>query len=82
MADDTVEKYYEDYFELFATDGWKQFVTECQESLNANLNILNCPDDKEFWKRKGLAEAYTRICNLEGYIRAAHELGQEDANSV
>jgi uncharacterized phage-like protein YoqJ len=37
------EKYYENFFTLFASDGWKQFVTLAKESREA-FTIENIKD--------------------------------------
>ena len=78
-----IEEYYENYIELFATEGWKQFIKECQDSLETNNKVSECPNVEEFHRRKGIVEAYSRTCNLETFIRASMSLQEEeDANPV
>lgn len=82
MVDDTIEQYYENYFELFATEGWKQFIAECNTSLADCSSILNCTSAEQFWEKRGQATAYHRVANFENYIRAAHELEKENADNA
>jgi hypothetical protein len=77
-----MQEYYDNYFALFATEGWKQFVKENQQSLDDLNKITSCPDD-EFQKRKGKCEVYATVCNFENFIRLSFEqIEQENANTV
>ena len=69
----STKEYYENYVELFATEGWKQFITECQVSLDVNNKIDDCQSTDDFLKRKGIVEAYNRTVNLEHFIRMSME---------
>jgi len=43
--DQETQKYYETYFELFASDGWKQFIEETKDIHDA-YKIEHIKDEK------------------------------------
>lgn len=67
------EKYYETYFDLFASDGWKQFISEIKEILQSH-RIEDIKDEKHLSYVKGQREAYHRVARFGGSIKNAYEL--------
>ena len=48
------DKYFETYIDLFSTDGWKLFIEEVDEAVEANKEaILECADNNEIHFRRG-----------------------------
>ncbi len=64
-------KYYEAFFDLFNTDGWKQFVEEVTEAHSA-YQIENLNSEKELFFAKGERSTLQRIINFENGIEAAY----------
>ena len=65
------EKYYENYFDLFNTVGWKQLVNEIQEIHSSYLlETLNTVED--LYKAKGEREVLARVLNFQNGIEAAY----------
>ena len=84
-----VQKYYETYFDLFSTDGWKQFIKDMEDIHKQAIEsayLLNSSDD--FFERKGNIHTYNYILNLEGIVDTNHqsilkeEEGVENAEDV
>lgn len=77
------EKYYEHYFNMFSTDGWKQLVEEIQESINA-YRIEDIKDDKALFTTQGELTVLQRIAFFETTIRNAydHTLEYTDVSEV
>jgi hypothetical protein len=73
-------KYYDNYFDLFITDGWKQFIEEIDEILNTH-RIEDIKDAEHLSFTKGERDALFRIQRFETGIRAAYDVltEREDA---
>jgi hypothetical protein len=66
------QKYYENYFELFLTSGWKQFVQEAQETLDSH-SIDKIKNEKELSHVQGQRTALLNIVRFETGIQNAFE---------
>lgn len=72
------EKYYENYLDLFLHEGWKQFVEEAQELLNA-FKIEDIKDEIDLAFVKGQRNSLLNITRFETGIRNAIDMESEDA---
>ena len=70
------EKYYDLYFGLFSTDGWKQFVEETKDILNS-YRIEDIRDEKQLAYVKGERSSLLRIVNFEGGINNSYNMIKE-----
>jgi len=75
-----VEKYYENYFDLFTTDGWKQYVEQV-EAEKDNFLIENIKDDRDLYAKQGQLYVINNILNFESMIRNAYDSIQEDEDA-
>lgn len=66
-----LEKYYENYFDLFAHPGYKQWVEEIAEYRTDISDIRSIPDSNEFYRRRGQIEALDRLLNFANSIELA-----------
>lgn len=73
------EQYYETYFDLFATEGWKQFVGENQETYNS-FSIEQIKDNEQLAFTKGQRSVLQGIIAFEAQIRSAYDYIQENPN--
>lgn len=67
-----LEKYYENYFDLFISSGWKQFIEESTDGLNA-LNLEHCKDWDSFLVTKTRREQLSNLLRFEEFIRIAYD---------
>ena len=67
-----LEKYYENYFDLFTSSGWKQFLEEAQDGYDA-LDVEKCKDWDSFLVTKTRREQLNAILNFENLIRVAYD---------
>ena len=67
-----LQKYYESYFDLFLTDGWKQFMEDVKESAEV-FNVRNVPDETALKFVQGQLLILDQIHNWETGIRNAYE---------
>ena len=77
------EKYYECYFDLFLTSGWKQLITEIEDSLN-DYSIEDIKDEKHLAFVQGERAALKRLANFEAGIRNSYDynLEADDASEI
>jgi len=70
------EKYYDHYFTLFLSDGWKQFVDEIQE-VHDGYRIEDIQTESNLSRVKGERAMLWKVIHFESSIRNAHTLIQE-----
>ena len=66
------EKYYDNYFDVFASDGWKQYISEISEILDSH-RIEDIKDEQALQFLKGERSALNRVLSFELGIRTAYE---------
>ena len=67
------QKYYENYLDLFLTDGWKQFVKEAQDLLDS-YEIEDIKDEIDLAFVKGQRSSLLNITRFETGIKNAIEM--------
>jgi hypothetical protein len=73
------EDYYNMYFDLFATDGWKQLVEELKENAISINSVEAVKDENDMHFRKGQLNILAFVLNLESTVEATFsELKKED----
>jgi hypothetical protein len=71
------EKYFENYFDTFATQGWKQFI-EDMEGLEETVNDLASINDADkFFVSKGQLVIIRRILNFQDAMLKAYQEAKE-----
>ena len=74
--DQDTQKYYETYFELFASNGWKQFIEETKE-IHDGYKIEHIKDDKDLSRIKGERAMLFRVLRFESAIKSHYNLIME-----
>lgn len=74
-----LEAYFDNYIELFNTQGFKQLVDELKQNTAQLSDIQSVKDSEELFFRKGQVTALTMIINLESTIVAAREQAEAEA---
>ena len=70
-------KYYDNYFDIFATDGWKQFIEEINEILDKH-RIEDIKNEQHLAFIKGERDALFRIRRFEQGIKTAYDVLTKD----
>lgn len=70
--DKELETYYNNYFELFLTEGWKQLVTDLENNIKS-FNVSSIKDSEELFKAQGSLNVLYSLSNLESTIKNAFE---------
>lgn len=71
------QKYYETYFDLFLTDGWKQFIEEINDILDKH-RIEDIKNEQHLAFIKGERDALFRIRRFEQGIKSAYDVLTKD----
>lgn len=80
--DAETQKYYENYFELFSSDGWKQLVEEVIESVSqTERGTLAQPSADVFHYNRGFVGALNYLASLEAVVQATYDNSQEDQDA-
>ena len=66
------EKYYDNYFDVFASDGWKQYISEISEILDSH-RIEDIKDEQALQFLKGERSALHRVLGFELGIRTTYD---------
>jgi len=74
------EKYYEQYFDLFLHPGWKQLLTDLNESLNS-YRIEDIKDESSLNLVKGERTILHRLVNFEQSMKETYDMILESENA-
>ena len=73
-----LQKIYDNYFELFASDGWKQLAEEIDiDASSREKAVLLQNDEKVFHYERGYVGALTYLSNFEIVVQSTYENLQE-----
>jgi len=75
------EKYYENYMDLFVTNGWKQFINEAKELVDS-YKIEEIKNEQELFFVKGQINTLMNVINFETGIRNALDMEAGNDPSV
>ncbi len=71
--DKETEQYYNKYFDLFRTDGWKQLIEELEQNALVINSVEATKDANDLYMRKGQINVLAYILNLESTTNANYE---------
>jgi len=66
------EKYYENYFDLFLTDGWKQFIEDLADSANS-FDVRNIKTEADLKYVQGQLMVLDRMIGFADSMRTAYD---------
>jgi len=73
-----LQKYYEDRFTMFTTQGWKDLIVDV-EKIKATIKVEDIQDEKTLFARKGELRIMNWLINLKDVSEQAHkDLENED----
>jgi hypothetical protein len=73
-----LEAYFNNYNELFNSDGFKQLIGELSNNAAQLADIQSVKDGEELFYRKGQVAALATVINLEATITAAREQAEAE----
>lgn len=66
------EKYYNNFFDLFGSPGWAQFIEELEVREGA-YDISHLKDEKDLYKIQGELSIIRMLLNFEHFITQGHD---------
>jgi len=69
--DREVEKYYNNLFDLFRTEGWKQIMQEVEDNITATNSVVDVKDNEDLFFKKGQLQVLTTFRRLEETVDLA-----------
>tara|TARA_S200002703_G_scaffold28616_1_gene24387 strand:- start:253 stop:501 length:249 start_codon:yes stop_codon:yes gene_type:complete len=73
-----LETYFNNYNELFNSEGFKQLIQELSNNATTLADIQTVKDSEELFFRKGQVAALASVINLENTISVAREQAEEE----
>ena len=73
-----LETYFNNYNELFNSEGFKQLVQELSSNATKLADIQSVKDTEDLFFRKGQVAALASVINLEATITVAREQAEEE----
>ena len=73
-----LETYFDNYNELFNSEGFKQLVQELSNNAITLADIQTVKDTEDFLFRKGQVAALASVINLENTIKVSREQAEEE----
>jgi hypothetical protein len=81
--DKETEEYYNKYFDLFTTDGWKQLIEDLKQNAIAINSVEATKDANDLYLRKGQLNVLAYLLNLESTVNTNfEELQKEDVQDI
>ena len=71
--DQETQQYYDAYFSLFITDGWKQLTEEFTNNAIQINSVEATKDSNDMYFRKGQLNTLAHLLNLEHIIKTNYE---------
>lgn len=71
--DQETQQYYDAYFSLFMTDGWKQLVQEFTSNAVSINSVEATKDQNDMYFRKGQLNILAHLLNLESIVTTNYE---------
>ena len=73
QVDQETQQYYDNYFNLFSTDGWKQLTEELNQNALVINSVESTKDANDLYMRKGQLNVLAYILNLESTINSNYD---------
>ena len=73
-----LEVYFDYYFEMFRSEGWKQLLKDFQQNITNINSVEQTTDSDNLHFRKGQLAILATIVNLENQMDNAHKNALEE----
>ena len=71
--DQETQQYYDTYFSLFLTDGWKQLMQDFNNNAMQINSIEAAKDANDVFFRKGQLNVLAHLLNMETIVKTNYE---------
>ena len=73
-----LEIYFDNYFEMFRSEGWKQLLKDFQQNITNINSVEQTTDSDNLHFRKGQLAILATIVNLENQMDISHKNAMEE----
>lgn len=73
-----LETYFDNYADLFNSEGFKQLVSELSNNATQLADIQTVKDQEDLFFRKGQVAAFASVINLQATIEAARDQAEAE----
>ena len=73
-----LETYFDNYADLFNSEGFKQLVSELSNNATQLADIQTVKDQEDLYFRKGQVAAFATVINLQATIEAARDQAEAE----
>lgn len=78
--DKDTQQYFDRYFDMFASEGWKQFIEDMEGNRDLMSDLMTVKDANDLFYRKGQVDVLNRIVNFQDSIENAHKVVANEEN--
>ena len=71
--DQETQQYYDNYFSLFMTDGWKQLMQDFGNNTVSINSVEAAKDANDMFFRKGQLNVLAHLLNMETIVNTSYE---------
>ena len=71
--DQETQQYYDNYFSLFLTDGWKQLMEDFNNNATQINSVEATKDSDDLYFRKGQLNVLAHLLNIETIVNTNYE---------
>lgn len=82
MKNKELERYYDNFFDIFHTEGWKQLQDQLEVTVNQLNDIRTIKDPRDLDFRQGQLDAIRTLVNFEASIRQTVEALEAEEDVV
>jgi hypothetical protein len=79
-VDKDTQQYFDRYFDMFASEGWKQFIEDMEGNRDLMSDLMTVKDANDLFYRKGQVDVLNRIVNFQDSIENAHKVVTDEEN--
>jgi len=72
-VDQETQEYYDNYFSLFITDGWKQLTEDFSNNVLSINSVEAVKDANDMYFRKGQLNVLAHLINMETIVTTNYE---------
>ena len=67
------ELHYNNYFDLFRSDGWQQLTEELKTNAEMLNQVVHIQDAEDLWNKQGQMLILQNLLNLENSVTLVYE---------
>jgi len=79
MIDKQTNDYYDAMFDMFSSQGWKEFISDMEFALDAINNLESITDEKHLFTTQGQVKTLKSIVGFQSALESSYEELKNDS---